>query len=65
MTEGTTTQCQITIKPLTDEEVNQLGEFLQQSQTLIDRIKKRRRGKPLSSSWRLIRQAREERSKRL
>ena len=65
MTEGITTQSQIIIKPLTDEEARQGLEALKESEALIQRIRERRKGKPLPSSWRLIRQAREERSKKI
>ena len=65
MTDGGTIQCQITIKPLTDEEVRQGLEALKESEALIQRIRERRKGKPLPSSWRLIRQAREECSKKI
>ncbi|MDP2935922.1 MAG: helix-turn-helix domain-containing protein [Dehalococcoidia bacterium] len=58
-------QTELTIRPLGDEQANRIKEFLEQSQSLIDRIRARRHGKPLSPSWRLIRKAREERSKRL
>ncbi len=53
------------IQPLTDEQLEQMDEFFSRSQVLIDSIRERRKGKPLPSSWRLIRKAREERSKRL
>ena len=65
MTEGMTTQCQITIKSLTDEEVERGLEALEQARVLRESILKRRKGKPLPSSWRLIRREREKRSKRI
>jgi hypothetical protein len=58
-------QTTLVVKPLTDAQVRQVTEFLNQSQAIRDRIRKRRKGKPLPSSWRLIRQAREERSRQL
>jgi len=65
MTEGTSTQTQITVEPLTDDQARQMDEFLCRATALRERIHKRRKGRPLPPSWRLIRQAREARSKRL
>ena len=55
----------ITIRPLTDQEVREGLEALKESEALIERLRERRRGKPLAPSWPVIRQEREERSKRL
>lgn len=63
MAEQVTTQ--ITVRPMTDEEAERMSKVLQASEELGKRILARRKGKPLPSSWRLIRQAREERAKRL
>jgi excisionase family DNA binding protein len=57
-------QAKLRVMPLSSEEVRRMGDFLDQSQALIDRIRARREGRPLPSSWPLIRKAREERSKR-
>jgi excisionase family DNA binding protein len=54
-----------TIRPLTDQEVQEGLEALKESEAFIERLRERRRGKPLAPSWPLIRQEREERSKRL
>src|SRR5918996_2840818 len=55
----------ITVRPLTDEEVRQGLEALKESEGLIQRLQERRKGQPLSPPWPLIRQEREERSKRI
>jgi excisionase family DNA binding protein len=54
-----------TIRPLTDAEVRAGLEALQESRAFIERLQERRRGKPIAPSRPLIRQEREERSKRL
>lgn len=54
-----------TVRPLTEKQVQQRLEAIKQSEALIERMRARRGGKPLPSSWRLIRQAREERSRDL
>ena len=64
MTESNPTGSQITIKPLTDEEVKQGLEALKESKALLERIRERRKGRPLTPSWPLIRREREERSRR-
>ncbi len=53
------------VKPLTEHEVQQRMEAIHRSEDLIARMRARKGGSRLSSSWRLIRQTREERSKRL
>ena len=63
MTEERSNQPQIDIRPLTDEEVERMGEFLKKSKELRNKIRSRRKGKPLPSSWKLIREEREKRSK--
>jgi excisionase family DNA binding protein len=55
----------MTIRPLTDQEVQAGLEALKESEAFIERLRERRKGKPLAPSWPLIRQEREERSKRL
>ena len=55
----------ITIKPITDEEAERIDKVLKEAKALRTAILKRRKGKPVPSSWKLIRQAREERSKDL
>ena len=49
---------------MTDEEAERIGKVLKELGALRKRILARRKGKPLPPSWRLIRQAREELSKR-
>ena len=51
----------LTIRPLTDEEVERGLAALDSSERLIEQIKAQRRGKQLPSSWKLIRRARAER----
>jgi hypothetical protein len=65
MADQESTQPAVTVKPLTDEEVKEGLEALKDSEALIERIRQRRKGKPLPSSWRLIRKAREERAKQI
>jgi hypothetical protein len=65
VTEERSNQPQIDIRPLTDEEVERMGEFLKEAKALREKIKSRRKGKPLPSSWNLIREEREKRSKRI
>src|SRR5918999_2101998 len=55
----------IPIRPLTDAEVRAGLVALKESAALIERLRERRRGKPLAPSWPVIRQEREERSQRL
>jgi hypothetical protein len=55
----------IPVRPLTDAEVSQGLAALKESAALIERLRERRKGQPLAPSWPLIRQEREERSKRL
>lgn len=55
----------ITIRPLTDAEVKRGMEAIERARELGKRVLARRKGKPLPSSWRLIRQEREKRSKHL
>jgi hypothetical protein len=54
-----------TIHPLTDQEVQVGLAALKESAALIERLRERRRGKPLAPSWPMLRQEREERSQRL
>lgn len=56
---------EIYIRPLIDEEVEQGLEAIKRAEELGKRILARRNGKPLPSSWRLIREEREKRSKRI
>lgn len=65
MTELIPKQPLVFIKPLTDEEMERGLEAIKRAKTLRECILARRRGKPLPSSWRLIRQQREKRSRRL
>ena len=65
MTEPNPAEHEITVKPLSEEQAHQIDEFLLRSQALIERMKRRTKGKPLPSSWQLIRQDREERFKEL
>ncbi len=51
----------LTVRPLTDEEVARGLAALQSSERLIEQMKAQMGGKPLSSSWKLIRRARSER----
>jgi len=55
----------ITIKPLTDAEVQQGLQAMKQADALLDAIRSRTKGKPLADSAPLIRKAREERAKQL
>jgi hypothetical protein len=55
----------VTIRPMTDEEADRIDKVLKASRALGEKILARRNGKPLPSSWKLIRKAREERSKRI
>lgn len=50
------------VKPLTEEQIRRRLEAIEQCEALTKRMRARRGGKPLPSSWRVIRQAREERS---
>ena len=63
MTQSLNNQSQITIKPLTKEEVERGLEAIRQAEELGKSILARRKGKPLPSSWKLIREEREKRSK--
>lgn len=49
------------IKPLTDDEVNEALDAMRSARELRERMLAARGGRPLPSSWPLIRQAREER----
>ncbi len=53
------------ITPLNDQQVDQGWQALNTSQKLQEEILKRRQGKVLDSSWELIREQREQRSKNL
>ena len=65
MTEEKYNQPQFNISHLTDKEVEQGREALKQARELREAILKRRKGKPVPSSWKLIREEREKRSKRI
>jgi excisionase family DNA binding protein len=54
-----------TITPLTDEQQRRALDALKASQELLERMRARWGGKPFDESWPMIREAREERSKRL
>ncbi len=58
------TSIEAAIRPLTEEDVQRRLEAIRQSEDLIGRMRARRGGEPVPSSWPLIRRAREERSKR-
>jgi predicted ATP-binding protein involved in virulence len=64
MTEMMPGHHQISVIPLTAEEVEQGLKALKELEQLGKRILARRKGKPLPPSWRIVRQAREELSKR-
>ena len=51
----------LTVRPLTDEEVARGLAAFESSERLIEQMKAQRQGKPLPSSWKLIRRARSER----
>jgi hypothetical protein len=55
----------ITIEPLSKEEIREGLEAIEQSRVLGKAILKRRKGKPVPPAWKLMRQEREERSKRI
>lgn len=65
VTEPNPAEHEITVKPLNEDQAHQVDEFLLRSQALIERMRKRTKGKPLTSSWQLIRQNREDRFKEL
>jgi hypothetical protein len=50
---------------MTDEEAERIDKVLKESRELGKRILARRKGKPLPSSWCIIRQDREERYKKV
>jgi excisionase family DNA binding protein len=54
-----------TIRPLTDQEVQEGLAALKEADAVIEAIRERRGGKPLDCSVSLIRQSREERAKQL
>lgn len=65
MTELMPDKTQLTIRPMTEEEAERTGKVLEEVRELGKRILARRKGKPLPPSWKLIRQAREDLSKRI
>jgi len=65
MPERIITASPIEIKPMTDEEAERMAKALVELEALRKRIMARRKGKPLPPAWRLIRQARDDLSKRL
>ena len=52
-------------RPMSDEEAERIDKVLEESRELGKRILVRRKGKAVPSSWKLIRQARKERSQRV
>ncbi len=60
-----TGQGRLEVQPPSEEQVKQRLEAIADSEELIEQMLARRKGKPLPPSWPLIRQAREERSRRL
>jgi excisionase family DNA binding protein len=52
-------------RPLSTKEANALAAAIEQARLLRRRLLKRRKGRPLPSSWRIISEAREERSRQL
>ena len=52
-------------RPMSDEEAERIDKVLKESRELGKQILARRKGKVLPPSWKLIRQARQERSERL
>lgn len=65
MAEWNPEEWKIKVRPLTQEQAQQIDAFLERSALLIESMKQRRSGKPVRSSWRLIRKGREERFKAL
>jgi hypothetical protein len=63
LTEWPPKDSSIIVKPMTEEEADRIDKVLKESEALKQPILKRRKGKPVPSSWKLIREAREERSK--
>jgi hypothetical protein len=63
--EDTGIQVQITIQPLTDEQVRERLAASEDARALRREMLARRGGKPFPPSWPIIRAAREERSSRL
>ena len=61
-TDAETSQDDRAVRPLSDVEAEQIERFLDRSGDILQRIRQRHHGKPLSSSWDLIRRARDERS---
>ncbi len=55
----------ITIRPLTEEETQRGLKALKELEEIGERILARRKGKPVPPAWKLIRQAREDLSKRV
>jgi excisionase family DNA binding protein len=55
----------IIARPLTDAEVRQGLDALHESEAFLQKLRERRKGRPLSPDWPLIRKEREARSKRL
>ena len=65
MTDDRRNESHIEVRPLTEEEIKRGLKAIKELEELGSRILARRKGKPLPSSWKLIRQAREDLSKRL
>ena len=57
-------QTSMEVRPMTDEEGERVDKVLKEARELGKRILARRKGKLVPSSWKLIRQARKERSRR-
>lgn len=51
----------LVVRPLTDVEAQRGLEALESSKSLLEQMKTQTQGKPLPSSWRMIRRARAER----
>ena len=64
MTDHRTDGPHIEIRPLTEDEIRRGLEAIKRAEELGQRILARRKGKPLPSSWKLIREERDKRSKR-
>ena len=52
------------VRPLTPAQIAQLDKAIQGTQEVIDMIRMRRNGEPLSPSWPILREIREDRAKR-
>ena len=59
------TTADLVIAPLTEEEVERLRAAMEGARLLRASMRQRRGGQPLDSSWELVREAREARSREL